>query len=161
MGDAGAYAEWFKLHPTFIGPALNFLIVSMQFPRTAPAAVDGLLELCDVCRTELVDAVDMLVNIWVQMGPSLQVTRICISLLHSSYNINIKMAKSVEKSRLVKAVTIVIERLPYPALLPRLLPILGGIINDIRLALDATQRVCDKYPKQLALIRGSMLSYAI
>ncbi|KAI8917208.1 armadillo-type protein [Powellomyces hirtus] len=111
----GSYAEWFRLHPEHLSLAVRYLIASIQLPKLAPKAVDGLLTVCDICRDELVMEADSLVALWTQVGPSLQ---------------------SQQKSRLVKAVSNVIQKMPYDLLLPRLWALLNGIVTDLSIALD-------------------------
>ncbi|KND02868.1 uncharacterized protein SPPG_01948 [Spizellomyces punctatus DAOM BR117] len=119
----GSYAEWLHANTAHLPPALHFLIASIQSRKVSTAAADGLLNVCDVCRNDLVDGADVLVNLWIQVGPSLQ---------------------PLEKSRLVKAVTNVIQCMPYALLLPRLLTVLSGIVRDITCALDTVQQDADQ-----------------
>ncbi|KAI8589630.1 armadillo-type protein [Geranomyces variabilis] len=111
----GSYGEWFAHHSAHLLVALQYLIASVQVPKLAPRAIDGLLTLCDLCRSNLVTEADTLVALWTQVGASLQPLR---------------------KSRLVKAIANVIQEMPNELMLPRLWTLLNGIIGDIMLALD-------------------------
>ncbi|KAI9106250.1 armadillo-type protein [Phlyctochytrium arcticum] len=112
----GSYASWLDLNSHQLGLALQYLILSVQYGVNVSSAVHSLLVVCDVCRDKLVDGIDMLVDVWELCGPRL---------------------KPTDKSRLVKAVTNVIQRVPYAHMLPRLLKVLGVIIGDLKIAIEA------------------------
>jgi hypothetical protein len=54
VGLIAAYEEWFKYHPEWLLPCLNYLVGSLSIPATAPAAATALKSLCDMCRKKLV-----------------------------------------------------------------------------------------------------------
>ncbi|KAF9430455.1 hypothetical protein BGZ94_006803 [Podila epigama] len=60
----GSYADWFKIHPTYLLPALNFVIPALQIPQMAPYAARALKSICDTCRESLVDAIDAFMNVF-------------------------------------------------------------------------------------------------
>ncbi|KAF9326091.1 hypothetical protein BG006_010443 [Podila minutissima] len=60
----GSYAEWFKVHPTYLLPALNFVIPALEIPQLAPCAAKALKNICDTCRESLVDAIDAFMNVF-------------------------------------------------------------------------------------------------
>ncbi|KAG0335216.1 hypothetical protein BG000_007699 [Podila horticola] len=60
----GSYADWFKVHPTYLLPALNFVIPALEIPQLAPYAAKALKNICDTCRESLVDAIDAFMNVF-------------------------------------------------------------------------------------------------
>ncbi|KAG0087657.1 hypothetical protein BGZ93_006862 [Podila epicladia] len=60
----GSYADWFKVHPTYLLPALNFVIPALEIPQLAPCAAKALKNICDTCRESLVDAIDAFMNVF-------------------------------------------------------------------------------------------------
>ncbi|KAI8820459.1 armadillo-type protein [Fimicolochytrium jonesii] len=119
----GSYSEWLKEHPDHLRLAIRYLATCVTSPAVAKAAVDGLLTICDVCRKELVEEVDPLIELWLGAGPSLSL---------------------IPKSRLVKAIGNVVQSLPSEALLPRLLVLIESIIKDIKTALEGGPQDADK-----------------
>lgn len=50
-----AYEEWFKFHPEFLLPVLNYLVPSLTSSHlVSRSAADSLKALCDICRQKLV-----------------------------------------------------------------------------------------------------------
>ncbi|KAI9236924.1 MAG: armadillo-type protein [Podila humilis] len=60
----GSYADWFKVHPSYLLPALNFVIPALEIPQLAPYAAKALKNICDTCRESLVDAIDAFMNVF-------------------------------------------------------------------------------------------------
>ncbi|KAF9402028.1 hypothetical protein BGX21_011452 [Mortierella sp. AD011] len=60
----GSYAEWFKLHPQFLLPALNFVIPALEIPQLASSAAKALKNICDTCRESLVEAIDAFMTVF-------------------------------------------------------------------------------------------------
>ncbi|KAF9337866.1 hypothetical protein BGZ91_009202 [Linnemannia elongata] len=60
----GAYADWFKVHPQFLLPALNFVIPALEVPQLAPYAAKALKNICDTCRESLVEAIDAFMTVF-------------------------------------------------------------------------------------------------
>ncbi|KAF9359157.1 hypothetical protein BGX26_013010 [Mortierella sp. AD094] len=60
----GSYADWFKLHPQFLLPALNFVIPALEIPQLAPSAAKALKSICDTCRESLVEAIDAFMTVF-------------------------------------------------------------------------------------------------
>ncbi|KAJ3022272.1 hypothetical protein HKX48_006584 [Thoreauomyces humboldtii] len=112
----GSYGEWMATHPDHLARAARFLTAAVQVPKLSRAAVDALLTLCDLCRSQLVGEVDALVQLWTSVAPTLP---------------------PEQKSKLVKAVANVIQQMPYQQSMPRLWVVLDGIILDINRAFDA------------------------
>ncbi|KAG0297014.1 hypothetical protein BGZ96_007898 [Linnemannia gamsii] len=60
----GSYADWFKVHPQFLLPALNFVIPALEVPQLAPYAAKALKNICDTCRESLVEAIDAFMTVF-------------------------------------------------------------------------------------------------
>jgi hypothetical protein len=60
----GSYADWFKAHPQFLLPALNFVIPALEVPLLAPYAAKSLKNICDTCRESLVEAIDAFMTVF-------------------------------------------------------------------------------------------------
>jgi len=60
----GSYADWFKVHPQFLLPALNFVIPALEIPLLAPYAAKALKNICDTCRESLVEAIDAFMTVF-------------------------------------------------------------------------------------------------
>ncbi|KAF9966107.1 hypothetical protein BGZ70_003269 [Mortierella alpina] len=60
----GSYADWFKAHPQFLLPALNFVIPALEVPQLAPYAAKALKNICDTCRESLVEAIDAFMTVF-------------------------------------------------------------------------------------------------
>ncbi|KAG0046011.1 hypothetical protein BGZ83_008794 [Gryganskiella cystojenkinii] len=60
----GSYADWFKVHPQFLLPALNFVIPALEVPMLAPYAAKALKNICDTCRESLVEAIDAFMTVF-------------------------------------------------------------------------------------------------
>ncbi|KAF9982623.1 hypothetical protein BGZ75_005920 [Mortierella antarctica] len=60
----GSYADWFKAHPQFLLPALNFVIPALEVPQLAPYAAKALKSICDTCRESLVEAIDAFMTVF-------------------------------------------------------------------------------------------------
>ncbi|KAF9438652.1 hypothetical protein BGZ76_006213 [Entomortierella beljakovae] len=60
----GSYADWFKVHPQFLLPVLNFVIPALEIPQLAPSAAKALKSICDTCRESLVDAIDAFMTVF-------------------------------------------------------------------------------------------------
>ncbi|KAF9952911.1 hypothetical protein BGZ72_005840 [Mortierella alpina] len=59
-----SYADWFKAHPQFLLPALNFVIPALEVPQLAPYAAKALKNICDTCRESLVEAIDAFMTVF-------------------------------------------------------------------------------------------------
>ncbi|KAF9298283.1 hypothetical protein BGZ88_007317 [Linnemannia elongata] len=59
-----SYADWFKVHPQFLLPALNFVIPALEVPQLAPYAAKALKNICDTCRESLVEAIDAFMTVF-------------------------------------------------------------------------------------------------
>ena len=77
----GSYADWFKSNPQYILSALNYLIPALSDIELAFAAATAFKEVCDICRDSLVNGIEDLVNIYIVVGPNIQVCLLYISLL--------------------------------------------------------------------------------
>ncbi|KAI1318424.1 hypothetical protein EDD11_006508 [Mortierella claussenii] len=64
LGLIGAYADWFKVHPQFLLPVLNFVIPALEVPQLAPYAARALKNICDTCRESLVEAIDAFMTVF-------------------------------------------------------------------------------------------------
>ncbi|KAF8986272.1 hypothetical protein BGZ46_006894 [Entomortierella lignicola] len=60
----GSYADWFKVHPQYLLPALNFVIPALEIPQLAPSAAKALKNICDTCRESLVEAIDAFMTVF-------------------------------------------------------------------------------------------------
>ncbi|KAF8948597.1 hypothetical protein BGZ47_003861 [Haplosporangium gracile] len=60
----GSYADWFKVHPQFLLPALNFVIPALEVPQLAPYAAKALKNICDTCRESLVEAINAFMTVF-------------------------------------------------------------------------------------------------
>ncbi|KAF8929915.1 hypothetical protein BGZ58_008598 [Dissophora ornata] len=60
----GSYADWFKVHPQFLLPALNFVIPALEVPQLAIYAAKSLKNICDTCRESLVEAIDAFMTVF-------------------------------------------------------------------------------------------------
>ncbi|KAF9116104.1 hypothetical protein BGX27_004902 [Mortierella sp. AM989] len=67
----GSYADWFKLHPQFLLPALNFVIPALEIPQLAPSAAKALKNICDTCRESLVEAIDAFMTVFANVERSI------------------------------------------------------------------------------------------
>ncbi|GJJ75711.1 transportin-3 [Entomortierella parvispora] len=64
LGLIGSYADWFKVHPQFLLPVLNFVIPALEIPLLAPYAAKALKNICDTCRESLVEAIDAFMTVF-------------------------------------------------------------------------------------------------
>ncbi|KAJ3042435.1 hypothetical protein HK097_002032, partial [Rhizophlyctis rosea] len=115
----GDYHEWFASHPAYISTSATFLIQSLRFPDLQPAAAVALSEICDTCRKHLTSGVDLLVDVWCEVSSQL---------------------KPGDKSRVVRAVSYVVQTLPAEEMLPRVLRILEGVVGGIKACLEGVKR---------------------
>ncbi|KAK3829343.1 MAG: armadillo-type protein [Benniella sp.] len=67
----GCYAEWFKAHPQFLLPALNFVIPALEIPQLAPYASKAFKDICDTCRESLVEAIDAFMTVFANVERSI------------------------------------------------------------------------------------------
>ncbi|KAF9192441.1 hypothetical protein BGZ51_005635 [Haplosporangium sp. Z 767] len=74
LGLVGSYADWFKVHPQFLLPALNFVIPALEVPQLAPYAARALKNICDTCRESLVEAIDAFMNVFAVVGRAVDPT---------------------------------------------------------------------------------------
>lgn len=68
VGLIAAYEEWFKFHPDYLLPCLNYLVNSLSLPAIAPAAANTLKSLCDMCRKKLVQHIDAFAELHGKIG---------------------------------------------------------------------------------------------
>lgn len=68
VGLIAAYEEWFKFHPDHLLPCLNYLVVSLSTPSTAPLAANTLKSLCDMCRKKLVEHIGAFSDLHSKIG---------------------------------------------------------------------------------------------
>ncbi|RKO90684.1 hypothetical protein BDK51DRAFT_13419, partial [Blyttiomyces helicus] len=125
----GEYAEWLRGNHASFETIVPFVIACIRDPELSTAAVTGLHKLCDCCRHEMVQGVDLLVEVW-----------------------------PVEKALLVKGVSCVIQVLPPDALLPRLISVLHVIVRDTQMAMETLREdhlhARESILEQLALLKA-------
>ncbi len=77
----GSYTDWFKSNPQYILSALNYLIPALSDIELALAAATAFKEICDLCRDSLVNGIEDLVNMYIVVGPNIQVCFLYIFII--------------------------------------------------------------------------------
>ncbi|KAG0332331.1 hypothetical protein BG004_001301, partial [Podila humilis] len=118
----GAYSDWFKIHPTYLLPALNFVIPALQVPQLAPYAAKALKSICDTCRESLVDAIDAFMNVFANVEGAID---------------------SSIKGSVVYSIATVIQTLPVERSIRPMAGLLGDIFRASNECLEARRTVVE------------------
>nr|XP_031862141.1 uncharacterized protein CI109_002554 [Kwoniella shandongensis]KAA5529213.1 hypothetical protein CI109_002554 [Kwoniella shandongensis] len=127
-----AYEEWFKFHPAHLLPVLSYLVPSLTSSTTiSRSAADALKALCDMCRKKLVEHIG------------------AFSELHGK----IGDLGAEEQSKVIQAITSVIQALQPGDAIGPVEGILNPIIDRINQAVSAVQQ--DPVNAQPVLIQSA------
>ncbi|KAF9580833.1 hypothetical protein BGW38_002364 [Lunasporangiospora selenospora] len=111
-----SYADWFKQHPQFLLPALNFVIPALEAPQVAPYAAKALKSICDTCRESLVETIDAFMNVFANVEKSISPTI---------------------KGSVVYSIATVIQTLPMERSIAPLVGLLGDIFTHAKGCMEA------------------------
>ncbi|CAM0140607.1 unnamed protein product [Umbelopsis sp. WA50703] len=64
LGTIGSFADWLKHHPQYLLTALNYIVPALSNAKLAPTAATALKNICDTCRSALVEGVDSLIALY-------------------------------------------------------------------------------------------------
>ncbi|KAG0297244.1 hypothetical protein BGZ98_000659, partial [Dissophora globulifera] len=115
----GSYADWFKVHPQFLLPALNFVIPALEVPQLAPYAAKALKNICDTCRESLVEAIDAFMTVFANVE---------------------KAIDPAIKGSVVFSIATVIQTLPVERSIGPLVGLLGDIFTRSNECLEARKQ---------------------
>ncbi|KAJ3204205.1 hypothetical protein HDU82_006002 [Entophlyctis luteolus] len=105
-------AMWLRKNPQYILPVINFLVASLDLSvhLTTPA-IHSLEQVCSVCRNQLGAFAQDMINAWNRLKNSLS---------------------RVDRIRLIRAVSSVLEPLTLQEQLPHVMTLTGSMITEIR-----------------------------
>ncbi|KAK8844673.1 hypothetical protein IAR55_006522 [Kwoniella newhampshirensis] len=127
-----AYEEWFKFHPAHLLPVLSYLVPSLTSSSTiSRSAADALKAICDMCRKKLVEHIG------------------AFSELHGK----IGDLGAEEQSKVIQAITSVIQALQPADAIGPVEGILNPIVDRIHQAVSAAQQ--DPVNAQSILIQST------
>ncbi|KAI7819541.1 armadillo-type protein [Gamsiella multidivaricata] len=115
----GSYADWFKLHPQFLLPALNFVIPALEIPQLAPYAAKALKNICDTCRESLVEAIDAFMTVFANVERAID---------------------PAIKGSVVFSIATVIQSLPVERSISPLVGLLGDIFTRLNECLETRKQ---------------------
>ncbi|KAI8355967.1 armadillo-type protein [Mortierella sp. GBAus27b] len=116
LGLIGCYAEWFKVHPQFLLPALNFVIPALEIPQLAPHAAKAFKNICDTCRESLVEATDAFMTVFANVQRTIDPTI---------------------KGSVVYSIASVVQSLPTERSIGPLVGLMGDIFTRLNECLEA------------------------
>lgn len=60
----GSFSDWLKHHPQYLLTALNYIVPALSNAKLAPTAATALKNICDTCRSALIEGVDSLIALY-------------------------------------------------------------------------------------------------
>ncbi|KAG2172850.1 hypothetical protein INT43_000200, partial [Umbelopsis isabellina] len=115
LGTLGSFSEWLKRHPQYLLTALNYIVPALSNAKLAPTAATALKNICDTCRSALIEGVDSLIALYkdvVKIG-----------------------VEATVKQKVVESIAAVIQVFPPEKMIPPLMVLTADIVHAIQQSL--------------------------